>query len=80
MWLSLVYFAFVSWLSLLSPFLAMMSFTDYFHARFLLYDILPVSLSCFVLFFSTLFVPDLFWCNFVYLVTTKGFVVDQLIM
>ena len=35
----------------------------------------------FVLFcFPTVFVPDLFWCNFLYLVTTAGFVADQLIM
>ena len=34
---------------------------------------------CFVL-FPTVFVPDLFWCNFLYLVTTAGFVADQLIM
>ena len=33
---------------------------------------------CFV--FPTVFVPDLFWCNFLYLVTTGGFVADQLIM
>ena len=26
------------------------------------------------------FAPNLFWCNFVYLVTTAGFVTDQLIM
>ena len=31
-------------------------------------------------FFPTVFVPDLFWCNFLYLVTTAGFVADQLIM
>ena len=35
--------------------------------------------SCFVL-FPVVFVPDLFWCNFLYLVTTAGFVADQLIM
>ena len=42
---------------------------------------LPCSfvLFCFVL-FLTVFVPDLFWCNFLYLVTTAGFVADQLIM
>ena len=32
-------------------------------------------LLCFV-FFPTVFVPDLFWYNFLYLVTTAGFVVD----
>ena len=36
-------------------------------------------LFCFVL-FPTVFVPDLFWCNLLYLVTTAGFVADQLIM
>ena len=37
---------------------------------------------CLVLFcfFATLFVPDLFWCNFLCLVTTAGFVADQFIM
>ena len=35
----------------------------------------------FVLFcFPTVFVLDFFWCNFLYLVTTAGFVADQLIM
>ena len=35
----------------------------------------------FILFyFPTVFVPDLFCCNFLYLVTTAGFVADQLIM
>ena len=36
----------------------------------------------FVLFiyFPTVFVLDLFWCNFLYLVTTAGIVADQLIM
>ena len=32
------------------------------------------------LFSPTVFVPGLFWCNFLYLVTTAGFVADQLIM
>ena len=57
---------------LLNPFLAMMSSAGYFHARFLL--------SAFFYFFPTVFVSDLFWCNFLYLVTTAGFVADQLIM
>ena len=57
---------------LLNPFLAMMSSAGYFHARFLL--------SAFFSFFPTVFVPDLFRCNFLYLVTTAGFVADQLIM
>ena len=69
MWLPLVYFAVVSWFSLLNPLLATMSFADYFHARFLL--------SAFFLF---VFVPDLFWCKFLYLVTTAGFVAGQFIM
>ena len=37
------------------------------------------ALFCFV-FFPTVFAPDLFWCKFLYLVTTAGFVADQLIM
>ena len=42
-------------------------------------------LCLFVLFFifyflPTAFVPDLFRCNLLYLVTTAGFVADQLIM
>ena len=47
-----------------------------------LYRLLPRSLSCvcFLFFFPTVFVPDLFWCNFLYLVTITGFVADQLIM
>ena len=49
---ALVYFAFVSWFSLLNPFLAMMSFAGYFHARFLMSAFFPVCLSYFVLFFS----------------------------
>ena len=53
---------------LLNPFLAMMSSAGYFHARFLFFS------------FPTVFVPNLFWCNFLYLVTTAGFVTDQLIM
>ena len=61
--------------SLLNPFLEMMSFAGYFHAHFLLSDFLPVCLSYFVLFF-----PTVFRCNFLYLVTTAGFVADQLIM
>ena len=35
-------------------------------------------LFCFVLFSPTVFVPGLFWCNFLYLVTTAGFVADRL--
>ena len=58
--------------SLLNLFLAMMSTAGYFHARSLL--------SAFFSFFPTLFVPVLFWCSFLYLVTTAGFVADQLIM
>ena len=77
---ALVYFAMFLGFSLLNPVMAMMSFAGYFHARFLLSAFFPVSLSYFVLFFPTVFVPDLFWCNFLYLVTTAGFVADQLIM
>ena len=57
---------------LLNSFLAMVSSAGYFHLRFLL--------SAFFSFVPTVFVPDLFWCNFLYLVTTAGFVADQLIM
>ena len=68
---ALVCFVFCSLVfPLLNPFLVMMSSAGYFHARFLL--------SAF--FFPTVSVPDLFWCNFLYLVTTAGFVADQLIM
>ena len=75
---ALVYFRFCFFVfSLLNPFLAMMSFAGYFHARFLLSAFFPVCLSYyFVLFFPTVFVPDLFWCNFLYLVATAGFVAD----
>ena len=57
----------------LNPFRAMMSSAGYFHARFLLS-------ALFYFFPTTVFVPDLFWCNFLYLVTTAGFIADQLIM
>ena len=67
---ALVCFVFVPWF-FLNPFLAMMSSAGYSHARFLL--------SAFFS-FPTVFVPNLFWCNFLYLVTTAGFVADQLIM
>ena len=41
----------------------------------------PLPSVCFLFFsFPTVFVPNLFWCNFLYLVTTAGFVADQLIM
>ena len=63
--------------SILNPFLAKMSFAGYFHARFLLSAFFPVCLSYFVLFFPIMFVPDLFWCNFLYLVNTAGFIADQ---
>ena len=45
---------------------------SYVHARFLLSAFYPVCLI-FILFyfFPTVFVPDLFWCNFLYLVTTQ---------
>ena len=70
---ALVCFVFCSLVfPLLIPFLVMMSSAGYFHARFLL--------SAFFSFYPTVSVPDLFWCNFLYLVTTAGFVADQLIM
>ena len=77
MWLSLLYFAFVSGFSLLNPFLAMMSFAGYFHARFLLSAFFLVSVFSFFS-FPIVFVPDFFLCNFLYLVSTAGFVADQL--
>ena len=41
----------------------------------------PLPSVCFLFFsFPTVFVPDFFGCNFLYLVTTAGFVADQLIM
>ena len=40
----------------------------------------PLPSACFLFFFPTVFVPDLFNCNFLYLVTTAGFGADQLIM
>ena len=41
----------------------------------------PLPSVCFLFFsFPTVFVRNLFWCNFLYLVTTAGFVADQLIM
>ena len=40
----------------------------------------PLPPVCFFFFFPTVFVPDLFWCNLLYLVTTAEFVADQLIM
>ena len=70
---ALVCFVFCSlFFPLLNPFLAMMSSAGYFHDRFLL--------SALFYFFPTVSVPDLFWCNFLYLVVTAGFVADQLIM
>ena len=60
--------------------MAMMSLEDYFHARFLLSAFFPVCLSYFVLFLPTVFAPDFFLCNFLYLVTTAGFVADELII
>ena len=58
-----------------------MSFAGCFHARSLLSAFFfPACLSYFILFFPTVFVPDLFWSNSLYLVTTAGFVADQLIM
>ena len=41
----------------------------------------PLPSVCFLFFsFPTVFVPNLFWCKFLYLVTTAGFVADQVIM
>ena len=66
--------------SILNTFLAMMSSAGYFHARFLLSAFFPDCLSYLDLFFPAMFVLDLFWCNFLYLVTAAGFIADQLIM
>ena len=41
--------SFVSWFSLLNPFLATMSFGGYFDTRFFLYAFFPVCLFCFIL-------------------------------
>ena len=58
-----------------------MSFAGHFHAHFLLSAFFPICLSYFVLLFPTVFAPDLFfWCNFLYLVATGGFVAYQLIL
>ena len=46
--LSFVCFAFVSWFSLLNPFLATVSFAGYSHARFLLSAFFHVCFFCFV--------------------------------
>ena len=80
---ALVYFAFVSWY--LPP--------ESLPGDDVLCRLLPRPLPSvcflpysFVLFYfvlfciPTVFVPDLFWCDFLYLVTTAGFVADQLIM
>ena len=83
MWLSFLclscfYLSFTCCFSPLNPFLATMSFEGYFHVSFLLSSFFPVR---FFFFFSpTVFVPGLFWCNFLNRVTTAGFVADQLIM
>ena len=58
----------------LNPFLVMMSSAGYFHARFLL------SAFFFFLFFSDRVRPRFVLCNFLYLLTTAGFVADHLIM
>ena len=75
MWLPWFIFVFVLWFfPLLNPSLAKMSSAGYFHAAsFCLLSFLFFS-------FPTVFAPNLFWCNFLYLVTTAGFVADQLIM
>ena len=74
---ALVCFVFVPWFfPLLNPSLAKMSSAGYFHARFRL----SAFFSFLFFYFPTVFAPNLFWCNFLYLVTTAGFVADQLIM
>ena len=72
MWSPWFVFVFVPWFfPLLNPSLAKMSSAGYFHPRFLLSAFFSV---------PTVFAPNLFWCNFLYLVTTPGFVADQLII
>ena len=75
---ALVCFVFVPcfFFPLLNPSLAEMSSAGYCHARFLL----SAFFSFLFFSFPTVFAPNLFWCNFLYLVTTTGFVADQLIM
>ena len=53
--------SFVSWFSLLNPYLGTMSFASYFHARFLLFAFFPFFIFCFS---QTASVPGLFWFNF----------------
>ena len=65
---------FLSLVPLLNPSMAKMSSAGYCHARFLL------SAFFSFLFFSDRVRPNLSWWNFLYLVTTTGFVADQLIM
>ena len=75
MWLPWFVFVFVPWFfPLLNPSLAKMSSAGYFHARFLL------SAFFSFLFFSDRVRPQFVLVNFLYLVTTAGFVTDQLIM
>ena len=66
---------------LLNPFLAMMSFAGYFHARFLLAAFFTDCLFYFVLLcFRPCSSPICFGVTFLYLVATAGFVADQLTM
>ena len=70
--------SFISWFSLLNPFLATMSLQATFtSASFCLLFSLFV---CFVLFFSDRVRSRFVLCNFLYLVTTAGFIAGQLIM
>ena len=68
--------------SLLSPFLATMSFAGYLRVRFLQSALFPCLFVCLFVLLSptTVFVLGLFWAGFVYLVTTAEFVADQLEM
>ena len=70
------FWGFFCFFSLLNPSLTKMSSAGYCHARFLL----SAFFSFLFFSFPTVFAPNLFWCNFLYLVTTTGFVADQLIM
>ena len=83
-WLPFLSYAYYMWL----PWFVLFLFLGFSPPESLLGDdvlcrLLPRPLPsvCFLFFsFPTVFVPDLFWCNFLYLVTTAGFVTDQLIM
>ena len=77
MWLSFVYFALFVFRFLVFPTEPLPG--DDVLCR-LLSRPLPSLFVCFDLFSPTVFVFGMFGCNFLHLVTTAGFVADQLIM